>query len=213
MKNSAITTERTDMKPFSTLAALALFATTPLLVFAPNRVAGQTQQSQIALVFSGGHDTVPEDRGRPVILVAGALGVPPQVFRDAFRQVRPARAGTEPEPGQVRQNKAALMAALRPYGVTNERLDTVSNYYRYVRSRNESWPAKPAVGYAVVQNGAVLAYVITSGGSGYSSPPQVSISGLPGAFGTAQIAFGPVFEKNGSVTSVSVAPPAPRPVK
>jgi hypothetical protein len=213
------------MKSFRTFFALALTLTAPasLFVLATGTAVGQTQQgssssqvsqqSQVPLVFSGGHETDPQDRGRPVILIAGALGVPPQVFRTAFRQVRPARAGTEPEPAQVRQNKSALMAALRPYGVTNERLDTVSNYYRYVRSRNESWPVKAAVGYAVVQNGIVLRYVITDGGSGYSSPPQVTIKDLPGATGTAQIAYGPAFDRNGSVSSVVVAPVVPRTVK
>jgi hypothetical protein len=98
------------------------------------------------------------------------------------------------------------MSALRPYGVTNDRLDTVSNYYRYVRSRNEAWPAKPAVGYAVVRNNTVLRYVVTDGGSGYSSAPRVTVPGLPGATGTAQIAYGPLFEKNGSVSDVIVAP-------
>jgi hypothetical protein len=170
------------------------------------QVSSPTQETQVPVVFSGGHDTDPQDRGRPVVLIAGALGVPPQVFRQAFRQIRPAPAGREPEPGQVRQNKEALMSTLRPYGVTNERLDAVSNYYRYVRSRNEAWPAKPAVGYAVVRNGIVLRYVVTNGGSGYSSAPQVTVPGLPGVTGMAQIDYGPLFEKNGSVSGVIVAP-------
>src|ERR1051325_7086572 len=80
--------------------------------------------TRVPVVFSGGHETDPRDHGRPVVLVAGALGVQPQVFRDAFSHVRPAPRGTEPDPRQVRENKAALMSALGRYGVTNDRLDT-----------------------------------------------------------------------------------------
>ena len=93
--------------------------------------------ARVPVVFTGGHETDPRDRGRPVALVAAALGVPADVFREAFTHVRPAPAGTQPDPEAVRRNKDALMAALAPYGVTNDRLDAVSNHYRYVRSRGE----------------------------------------------------------------------------
>ncbi|MEI8283231.1 MAG: hypothetical protein WCG75_12560, partial [Armatimonadota bacterium] len=48
----------------------------------------------------GGHGTAEVDHGRPVILVAGGLGVPPQIFREAFSHVKPAPAGQEPDPEQ-----------------------------------------------------------------------------------------------------------------
>jgi hypothetical protein len=103
--------------------------------------------TRVPVVFSGGYETVPRDRGRPVVLIAAALGVPSDVFRKAFSRVRPAPAGTRPDPQQVRKNKEVLLKALGPYGVTNDRLDEVSNYYRYVRSRGELWPTKPATGF------------------------------------------------------------------
>ena len=83
------------------------------------------------------------------------------------------------------------MAALAPYGVTNERLDTVSNYYRYVRSRGELWPTQPAAAYALVRRGVVTGYVVTSGGSGYSSPPIVTVPGMTGAAGRGPAIFQP----------------------
>jgi len=161
---------------------------------------------RVPIVFSGGHETEPKDRGRPVVLVAAALGVPSTVFREAFTHVHPAPAGTEPNPQDVRDNKRALLDALGRYGVTNDRLDTVSNYYRYVRRRNALWPTTPAVGYALVKNGAITGYVVTSGGSGYSSPPMVTVAGFPGATGKAQVAFSPVFEKNGAVSAIVSVP-------
>src|SRR5436190_8396245 len=85
---------------------------------------------KVPVTFSGGHDTDPQDRGRPVVLVAAALGVKPEVFREAFRGVTPARGG-KPTPEQARSNKEALLKVLKPYGITNERLDEVSDYYRY----------------------------------------------------------------------------------
>src|ERR1019366_5026645 len=110
-----------------------------------------------------------------VVLIAAALEVTPEVFRDAFSQVRPARGGSEPEPAQVRQNKAVLMKALGKYGITNERLDTVSNYYRSPPGRNGLWTTTPAVANALIKGGEVVGYEIVSSGSGYSSPPTVSV--------------------------------------
>jgi hypothetical protein len=170
--------------------------------------SGNTPQAitRVPVVFSGGHETDPQDRGRPVVLIASALGVPPEVFRDAFRQVHPAPAGTSPDPQQVRANKAALMAALGKYGVTDDRLNEVSNYYRYARSRGEVWPVKSAAANALVQNGVITGYEVTSGGSGYSSPPAVSVPGIAGAKATVTLSFGKNFESNGSVSAIVIAP-------
>src|SRR5436190_11471312 len=67
--------------------------------------APSTQPSKIPLTITAGHETDPEDKGRPVALIAAGLGVPPQVFRKAFTHVTPAPAGQEPDPAQVRRNK------------------------------------------------------------------------------------------------------------
>ncbi len=87
---------------------------------------------RVPVVFSGGHETVGIDHGRPVALIAAALGITDDVFREAFSRVRPARPGSGgPTNEEAQQNKAALMKALGKYGFTNERLDAVSNFYRY----------------------------------------------------------------------------------
>ena len=169
--------------------------------------AANPAQVQVPLVFSGGHETDPRDRGRPVILIAAALGVSDQVFRDAFSRVHPAPAGTEPDPDQVRLNKAALLGALGPYGITDDLLNTVSNYYRYNRSRGEMWPTRPAAGYATVTGGAVTGVVLTQAGAGYSSPPTVKISGFDQVPVTVQLTFGKSLEENGSVHALTLAPP------
>src|SRR6059058_3191920 len=75
---------------------------------------------QVPVTFTGGFDTDPRDHGRPVILVASALGVTADVFRDALSHVTPAADGRAPEPEQVRKNKRALLDALSKYGVTND---------------------------------------------------------------------------------------------
>jgi len=188
--------------------SVALFAVLGLLAvtFSRGQADPAASVTHVPVVFSGGHETVGEDRGRPVILIAGALGVPPEVFRAAFRQVRPAPAGTAPDPEQVQRNKAALLAALSPYGVTNERLDEVSNYYRYQRSRGELWPTQPAAAYVVVSGGRVTGFVVTSGGSGYSSPPTVVVPGLKDSAVSASLAFSTEFEHNGAVADISIQP-------
>lgn len=159
-------------------------------------------RERLELRFAGGHETDPVDRGRPVVLVAGALGVPVKVFREAFSHVTPARPGVEPDPEQVQRNKAALLNALARYGVTNERLDEVSNRYRYDPGRGELWPTKPASGYAIVGRDGRMKFIITDPGFGYSSPPTVTIEGS-GVKLKATLAFGASFKKNGSILAVT----------
>ncbi len=160
--------------------------------------------TRVPVVFSGGHETDSRDGGRPVVLIAAALGVTPEVFREAFRHVRPASAGTEPDPRQVRDNKAALLSALGKYGVTNEKLDAASNYYRYVRSRGELWTTKPAVANALVQNGVVTGYQLISGGSGYTSLPTVTVPNVMGGPAEVKLGFGKRLETNGSVSALTI---------
>ena len=173
-------------------------------VLSKNADGQTTRETAVPVAFSGGHETDPRDRGRPVVLIAAELGVPADVFREAFRHVRPAPAGQAPDPDQVRRNKAALLDALGSYGVTNERLDAVSNYYRYVRSRGELWPTRPARAYAVLENGTVTRFVVTDGGSGYSSPPTVTVPGISGAAATVQLSFTRSADSNGGVSAIVI---------
>jgi len=159
--------------------------------------------AKIPVVFSGGHDTDGQDRGRPVVLIAAALGVPTEVFREAFSHVHPAPAGTEPDEQQVRDNKRALMKALGKYGVNDEKLNEVSNHYRYARNRGELWPTRPAVANALVRNGVVTGYEIVDGGTGYSSPPSVSVPGVKSGEATVMLGFGKNRDKNGFVTQIT----------
>jgi len=160
--------------------------------------------NRIAVEFSGGHETDPRDNGRPVNLIASALGVPPEVFREAFSHVRPAPAGTEPDPEQVRRNKEALLTALGKYGITNDQLDKVSDHYRYVRSRGELWPTKPAQAHAVVENGAIARFEITDPGYGYSSPPTLTVPGFKDLKAEAKLSFGKDCDANGSVELITL---------
>jgi hypothetical protein len=139
-----------------------------------------------------------------VALIAGALGVTPELFRDAFSRVRPAPAGREPSPAQVRQNKEALMKALAPHGITNERLDTVSNYYRYDRGRGEMWPTRTPIAYAYVQNGVVVRFEVADGGSGFNSPPIIRVPGCANVTARIEIGWDKKPERNGSVRAITV---------
>jgi len=162
--------------------------------------------TKVPVVFSGGHETDGRDRGRPVVLVAGALGVPPEVFREAFSHVHPAGPDSGgPTHEEARANKAALMSVLAKYGITNDRLDTVSNRYRYVRSHDEMWPTAPAVANALVQNGVVTGYEVVSGGFGYSSPPTVTVPNVKAAPAKVELSFGKDFESNGAVSKITIA--------
>ncbi|HSH96150.1 MAG TPA: hypothetical protein VK968_18540 [Roseimicrobium sp.] len=159
---------------------------------------------RVPVTFSGGHDTDPRDGGRPVVLIAAALCVPTEVFRDAFSRVHPADTGKGPTGDEARKNKAALMGALGKHGVTNDRLDEVSNHYRYVRSRNELWKHKDAVANALVKDGKVVGYEIVKGGAGYSSSPTVTVPDIKGPAPKVQIAYGKNLETNGSVAAITM---------
>jgi hypothetical protein len=162
---------------------------------------------QVPVQFSGGHETYPGDHGRPDVLIAAALRVPIDVFRDAFSHVHPAGPNSGgPTDAEARANKQVLMRALGPYGVTDDRLNAVSNYYRYNRSRGEMWRVTPATAYATVTNGVVTGFTITNPGSGYSSQPKATVPGFPLKIITA-ISFSTDFAKNGALVEMHVASP------
>jgi hypothetical protein len=161
--------------------------------------------TRVPVTFSGGHETVPVDHGRPVVLIAAALGVKDEVFREAFSHVRPAGPGSGgPTDAEARTNKAALMGALWKFGVTDARLNEVSNFYRYPPGRGNMWKNQPATANALVKNGAVIGYEITGGGYGYTAPPTVSVPGIAGATAKVELSFGKDFETNGSVSAITV---------
>jgi hypothetical protein len=162
--------------------------------------------TRVPVVFSGGHETDPRDHGRPVVLVASALGVTPAVFREAFSHVHPAGPGSGgPTREEAQANKAALMSALGKFGVTNERLDEVSNYYRYPPGSRNLWKHTPAVANALVKDGAVIGYEIVSAGSGYTSPPAVTVPNVKAAPAKVSLSFSKRFESNGSVSAITIS--------
>lgn len=161
--------------------------------------------TRVPVVFSGGHDTDSRDRGRPVVLVASALGVKPEVFREAFSGVRPAGPGSGgPTREEAHANKAVLMSALGKYGITNERLDEVSNYYRYPPGSRELWRNKPAVANALVKNGVVTGFEVVDAGAGYTTPPTVSVPGVAAVTAKVELSFGKKLERNGSISAITI---------
>lgn len=155
------------------------------------------------VVFRGGYETDSRDRGRPVALIAAALDVKPEVFRKAFSNVKPARGG-DPTEARAQANKKVLMAALGKHGISNDRLDAVSNYYRYQPGNGEIWKRTPATAKAIIKKGKVTGIKITNPGSGYTTPPTVSIAGYRDISVKATLAFSKNFRTNGSVKSLKI---------
>jgi len=103
-------------------------------------VADDSNAEQVPVTLTGGFETDPRDHGRPVVLVAAGLAVTPEIFRKAFSGVHPAGPNSGgPTDAEARRNKQALLSVLAPYGVTDDRLNEVSNYYRYNHSAGEMW--------------------------------------------------------------------------
>lgn len=155
------------------------------------------------MLFNGGYETDPRDHGRPVKLIAAALGVEAQVFRDAFSNVNPAQNGA-PTEARARTNKKVLLDALSKHGVTNERLDEVSNYYRYQPGRGNLWKHTPASATAIIKEGKVTGFEITNAGSGYLTPPTVTVAGHPDLRVKATLEFSKEFRTNGSIKSLTI---------
>jgi len=202
---------KTHLNPLFRRTLLASIAS---LAVAASLVAGRSAQAdpkelppgvtRVAVAFSGGHDTVGVDHGRPVVLIAAALGVKPEVFRETFSHVHPAGPGSGgPTDAEARKNKAALMEGLGKYGITNERINEVSNFYRYASWNGGIWKNTPAAANALVKNGAVVGYEITNAGAGYTTPPSVSVPGVQGATAKVELSFGKIMETNGSVASIT----------
>lgn len=200
---------RSKMTAVAAAALLGGSAITLALLGGPGQ-AEETSEVRVPLTFSGGHATDPRDHGRPVVLVAGGLGVKPAVFRKAFSGVTPARNG-RPTGAEARANKQALLKVLGPYGVTNERLDEVSDYYRYRPQDGELWKNTAAEGYAIVEAGKITKLVITRPGAGYSSTPEVTAEGFADVPLKATLRFSKDLKKNGSIASVELAPVEARP--
>jgi len=192
----------------SKILVLALLVLSASFIWAQSTNSpGAVHTSQVPVTFTGGHETEGVDRGRPVILIASALKVPPEVFRKVFTGVKPAGPGQQPEETQVRKNKQVLMEALSPYGVTDERLNEVSNYYRYRHEGGELWKHTDAAGYATMRNGEVISVTITNPGSGYSSPPRVSIVGIDQVKFKVVLSYGADLATNGSIKDIKLIQP------
>lgn len=161
-------------------------------------------ENQVPITFSGGHDINRGDFGRPIALIAAALKVKPDVFREAFSGVTPSRNGP-PSGEEARRNKEALMKVLAPHGVTNDRLDEVSNYYRYQPQRGDLWKNKPAVAHAVVEDGKVVKVVVTDPGHGYCNPPTAMIQGMDNVALKVTLGYGTEFTKNGAIEKIEIA--------
>jgi hypothetical protein len=161
-------------------------------------------EREVPITFSGGHDIGRKDFGRPVLLIAAALKVKPDVFREAFSGVTPSRNGP-PSREEARRNKSALMKVLAPHGVSNERLDEVSNYYRFRRDSGKIWPTADAQAHAVIVDGKIKKIVVTEPGSGYCNPPTATIEGLDGISLKVTLHLDTDLEKNGGIQSIEAA--------
>ncbi len=167
-------------------------------------IAGCSQPTETNQVkFVGGYETDEQDRGRPVVLIGAALGVNGEIFRYAFSGVTPSTNGP-PSHSEARANKEVLMKALGKHGITSERLDEVSNYYRYRREAGEMWEHTPATATAIVEEGRVTGFNITNAGSGYSSTPTVDVAGHDELKTEVTIEFSTDFSQNGRVVSITV---------
>jgi hypothetical protein len=165
----------------------------------------QAAEMKVPVTFSGGHEIGKDDYGRPIPLIAAALAVKPEVFRKAFSGVTPAR-GRGPSREEARKNKEALLKVLAPHGVTNERLDEVSDYYRFRPQAGEFWPTTAAKGHAIVEDGKLKKIVVTEPGAGYCSPPTVQVEGFKDVEVKTTLEFSKNLKTNGGISAIEILP-------
>jgi len=180
-----------------------------VVVITGSTVVGRAAETRVPVILSGGHDTDQRDNGRPVVLIAAALGVKPEVFRDAFSRVTPARNG-KPTGDEARRNKEILLKALGPHGVTNERLDEVSDYYRYQPQKGGLWPTTAAKAHAIVEDGKVKSIVVDQPGAGFSSPPQATVQGMDNLRLKVTLQFGKELRTNGAIKNIEIDSQTPK---
>ena len=165
--------------------------------------SGAVRAEDVPVTLSGGHDIGKDDHGRPCVLIAAALGVKTEAFREAFAGVTPAKNG-KPSGEEARKNKEALMKVLRPLDVTNDRLDEVSNYYRFKPQDGELWKHADAKAHAVVEGGKVVKIVVDEAGAGYTVPPKVTVKGFEKTEFVVALRFDRDLKKNGAIESIAV---------
>jgi hypothetical protein len=190
----------------ATRTMLALGLTGAVVFTMAVSLTARAAETKVPVTFSGGHEIGPNDYGRPVALLAAGLGVKPEVFRKAFSGVTPSRGGP-PSGDLARRNKSALLKVLGPHGVSNERLDEVSNYYRFRPQNGERWPTTPAEAYATVENGKIKQIVVTNPGSGYCTPPKATVQGMESVPLNVTLRFVKDLKKNGAIGPIEIAAP------
>src|SRR5437588_9768871 len=99
-------------QPFSITFVCQLAALCVVMGASLSHATTYATETTVPVNFSGGHETDQRDGGRPVVLIAAGLGVKPEVFRDAFSRVRPARDG-KPTGEEAGRNQEILMKALQ----------------------------------------------------------------------------------------------------
>ena len=150
------------------------------------------------VIIEWGYETNPIDKWRPVILIGSALGVWEEIFREAFSKVTP-----KPNSSQVHINKQILLNALGPYGITNNRLDEVSNYYRYQPQGGNLWKHTKAKVKAIITENEVTGFEILKAGNGYTVAPTITVPGY--SISTEVILqFSQNFQTNGSIKEIKI---------
>ena len=96
------------------------------------------------------------------------------------------------------------MNALGKFGIDNDRLDAVSNFYRYPPGSRNLWKNQPATASALVKEGSIIGYEITNGGYGYTKSPIVTVPGMASATAKVEIAYGKDMATNGTVSVITM---------
>ena len=159
--------------------------------------ACNADEKKVPVRFSSGHQIGTKDFGRPIVLIAAALGVKPEVFREAFSGVTPAQ-GRGPMRDEVRKNKAALLKVLEQHGREQRASRRVFGLLRLSARAGEVWPTTAAKAEAIVVDGQIRRIVITDPGSGYCSSPDVKVEGFSEAEFKATLALGKDLKKKGA---------------
>jgi len=147
----------------------------------------------VMVTVSGGHEIPDTDKGQPLELIGGLLGITGAQARDSFYY-------PFPKDGNLNDWNALFLEQLEYYGLRVDELDIA--LIRYLPTTEGVWNYTHADLRAIIENNVVVGFEIIDGGRGYTSQPTITVEGYDDVGVEMTISYTKDFETNGAITDI-----------